>query len=211
MNIILCLAIVLVAYVPISAYADTSLQKLAWVLANRQTAELEQYDGIPHVWNDGASTQYVSFDVKTTDDPDSVYSTIEEYLAKAVGDAESFYEVSDEDLFTITYIGDYNPDLKEPTKVQSLIDVLSAFDFPVLGDIKCEKDNVFTSRSGFAYIRLIVPCNGTDYQTQCNKVWGYLSENGYLDSYASNTCFEEPATNSALLEIWSTNCKVCAH
>ncbi|XP_037049411.1 uncharacterized protein LOC119083720 [Bradysia coprophila] len=210
MNKILCLAIVLAAYAPISAYADTSLQKLAWVLANRDTAELDQYDSFPSVWNDGVSTQYVSFEVTTTDDPADVYYTIEQYMAKAVGDAESSY-VSNGNLVTITYTGDYNPDLKEPTKVQSLIDVMSAFDYPVLGNIECEKEYVYTSRSGFAYISLIIPCNGTYYQSQCNTVWAYLSENGYLDSYASNTCFEEPDSDSALLEIWSTNCKVCAH
>lgn len=69
MNKIFYLAIVLVAYAPISAYADCSLQKLAFVLAERQTAELGKYDSVPGVFNDGVSTQYVTFTVNTTDNP----------------------------------------------------------------------------------------------------------------------------------------------
>lgn len=70
MNKLFCLAIVLVAYAPISAYADDKLQKLAWVLANRETAELGQsgkYISTPKVWNDGKCKQYVAFGIRTKD------------------------------------------------------------------------------------------------------------------------------------------------
>lgn len=67
MNKLFCLAIVLVAYAPISAYADEALQKLALVLANRETAELGEYNSTPKVWNDGISTQYVAFGIRTKD------------------------------------------------------------------------------------------------------------------------------------------------
>lgn len=139
-----------------------------------------------------------------------VYDVVTEYMANAVGNAKSSYKTCCGDCVTVVYEGDYDPTLKEPTKVQSLIEVLRTFPKPMLGGIECEMGDSSISASGFAYIALTVPLNGNACQDQCNTVWSYLSENGYLDNDARNSCYSD-GSDSALLEIWSTNCRNSVH
>lgn len=75
MNKLFCLAIVLVAYGPLSVFGDSALQEMGWVVGEMSSTELGpngQYNCTPAVWNDGVH-QYISFTTKTNDLPSKYF------------------------------------------------------------------------------------------------------------------------------------------
>lgn len=69
MKKLFCLAIVLLAYAAISAYADSKLQSFTYAVRNRDSADLGNYTAVPKTWNDTISKQFVSLLINTADPP----------------------------------------------------------------------------------------------------------------------------------------------
>lgn len=130
-----------------------------------------------------------------------VNNTIVTYMATGVGSAESSYTV-DGSLFTITYVGLYDCDLKQPSKLQSLARVLGNYPNPILGGYNCTQ-KCFETFTGFAYVTVTIPLNETTpYETGCNAVYNYLSSQNYLDSSIIRRDSFIAKTNSGYLELF---------
>ncbi|KAJ6625701.1 hypothetical protein Bhyg_16174 [Pseudolycoriella hygida] len=169
---------------PFTVSANTALQELACVLSNMDSVELGpngEYQATPSVSNDGVK-QFVTFTTITTDDPATVAQIIRDYMATSVGGATSTYQL-------------------QKTKLQSLATVISNFENPSLGNRVC-KQQTFISKSGWAYVAITVPLNGTAYDVACEEVRNYLSSQGYLDSTTTTRVSYLSDTDEGYLELW---------
>lgn len=124
-------------------------------------------------------------------------------MAPSVGDAVSSYVVNGNN-FTVTYKGDYDCDLKQPTPLQSLAKVLGKFDAPILANRTCSQ-NCFKSDTGFTYVTVTIPVPDTScYNDACEAVFSYLTNQfGYLNTTTSRQCNYLKKKSSAYLEIYA--------
>lgn len=123
-----------------------------------------------------------------------------------MGNATSSYS-SVGNQVTISYIGDYVESLRKLPAIQLLVKVLGLFKDPILGKVNCTTHNSFTTPSGFSYIALYFLASPDDYQSLADDIYTYLCSTKLLDGNATNTVYQEPGTDYALLEIWGTDCE----
>lgn len=125
-------------------------------------------------------------------------------MAGAVGTASASYITCGKNTFTLTYEGDYDCNLKRPSKLQSLVRVLQDYKEPSLANRKCSQ-YCYELDSGFAYVSVTIPLtDGSSYDKACQDVYDYLSSLHKLDQTCITKKFSyKEDCNSGFLEIQS--------